>query len=333
MLSIQSASPWSYYVVSNSTRDDLLLEDSFISPNGSPNTSSSPSGGTHQGQTLGLWGRGISVMRNHVVAGCDVVKITGGLVQSNFLDSSSWVLGQGYGKYCTKDSKSHFDSMQMGGQSHGPVWVVDTTIVGPNGQGGQAFHTGNYSTEQITLEGNLIGGGGYSLYTLRNSVGKARVTNNTFLRESTLYGPYYNASVTSDLEMKVGGVHSNVWDTPDPEHGGNMLVDDTYHSAIASAAEVGTQGLVPIPRWDINGFALERASCTQGSAACEIAISASASGNGTATLPPKTGSSPRWRYRCGLDASELWHDEQSCNGQGSCDITDACDFSNAGPGT
>ena len=135
--------------------------------------------------------------------------------------------------------------------------------------------------------------------------------------------------------MLVGGAHSNLWDTPDPNNGNQLEVDGDYHpTGFTNAVNVGTTGqLSPIPVWTVSGFNLEQSSCTQGSASCEINIGASASGNGTAWAPPYTGSSPRWRYRCGLSSTELWSDASACDGLSTCSITDACDFQAASPGT
>jgi hypothetical protein len=349
---------------SNSTTD-ILIEDSFFDQ---------PYSGNDQ-DVLSFFGSEAILARSTVIGGCaDALKFGGGMLVDSYLEA-------GYtnpGICCTNPgcdpydggSDPHWDVSQAFPCGRGDWWVKHNSLLAPtnlptsvliNSTTNPAGCNSAFGFAQH-YDSNFMSGGAYTIYAESPDIDDLRFTNNLMALDTWQWGPFEVSTDPNCLEMKVGGVFSNQWDQPDTDGtpANNLIIDGQYNPAtnFANAENVGeatnaasctTSKLKPFPTWTVSSPALSSTSCTAGVDCGVVGVSASASGNGTATGPPYTGSSPRWRYRCGQSATQMWNKADgvaagtledtaetstiNCNGLSTCNVTDACDFTSTPAGT
>lgn len=314
----------------NGCTGGLLVEDTFLS-GADPRQ--------RYGAILNCVSDECSIRRTHMVRGCDTTKFEGGLVRDSFLEDRSGAK-QGWPNRYTSgdwsfcpDSDAHGDAQQITGSTPAPSWWHGNRIEGPWRFATSAFLYGNGDHRDITIDGNWIQGGGYTIYLANPSPPPSyvRVTNNTFITNSWIQKPpdswqgniFNIAGRIGCHEMKKDGQWTNRLDHPDPTKNGKVVVDEDYgaqpgavdigacNASIADASERARAdngqfprdpwtGISPMPTWKVSGFTASRRSCRKGSTACAgIDLAANASGNGDAVSPPRTTGSPRWRFQCG----------------------------------
>jgi len=265
---------------------------------------------------LGLVVSKASVRRVHMYGGCDGMKVDGGMVRDSFVED----------RYRCPSPDPHHDGWQSGSSS-GPVWMLNNAIEGPfGGQTSAIILKGDSGAiEDYTIHGNTLSGGNYTFYMRApNTPNNMRITSNTFILDS------WNL----DIEGSAGDAFSNDSDGPGQciEYSGNVFEDGTpitpgSRGAPSNVQQVGAcSGISPIPTWSVESLALSSTECGQGQASCDgIALTAQALGS-------QTGGEPRWRYHCGRQG-DLWEKPAGCDGQTSCTVTDACDYSGGAAGT
>lgn len=104
-------------------------------------------------------------------------------------------------------NSSHTDGIELSGAN--PVKIMYNTILnyGPGGTSAIISQTGSQGQPNTIIEGNLLGGGSYTLYCPRAASPGFRAINNRFVRDSYAYGPTDSCRAPYVAELS-----GNVWD-------------------------------------------------------------------------------------------------------------------------
>ncbi len=125
--------------------------------------------------------------------------------ENGFDVDSSVTVADSYIHDLFEGSSGHSDGIQLAVGTH--VTISHNTIFNPGGT--SAIISNGSAVSDVTVTGNLLAGGAYSLYCPKGAVGSYRVISNRFSTlfsaKSGAYGPWTDCG-------NAGQVSGNVWD-------------------------------------------------------------------------------------------------------------------------